>query len=118
MLPTILFVIGPPALVILALIIYFGLSKKSAPLVRLAALIAIGVIILTGLVCLIIILNSLEPGVKAGPPAGFLAGAPAIPVQDNLVIFITLVAFIIVLLGMVVFMSLREQRRKKDENNF
>ncbi|GHV91225.1 hypothetical protein AGMMS50268_17280 [Spirochaetia bacterium] len=110
-----IFISFPLALVFLGFIIYLALSKKSSPLIRLAALIAIGVIILAVIVCLIIIFAGFEPAAKTGVPADFVFEEPAVP-ANNLFPIIILAVFILVLLGTVVFLALREQRRVKQED--
>jgi cytochrome bd-type quinol oxidase subunit 2 len=108
-----LFII-PLALVFLGFIVYLALSKKSSPLVRLAAIIALAVIILAIIVCMIIIFSAqgAEPGAE---PVDFITDEPVAPASNNYFSVIFFLVFIIVLLGIVLILSLREQRKSTKE---
>jgi hypothetical protein len=98
-------------LVILAAMVYLAISKKSAPMIRLASLIALGLMITAGIICLFLI----------------FFGAAA-PVDESIVIvsdpvktapkaggdFLVLLLFVLFLVGLfvtVLVISLREQRK-------
>jgi heme A synthase len=106
------FVIIPIALGFLGAIVYFALSKKSSRFVRLAALIALGVVILSVLVCGLIILLSLGGGTEEPVmPDFFVTEQPEAPAKTNTFIIALVMIFLLVFLGMVVFFSLKEQRK-------
>jgi hypothetical protein len=107
-----LFVAIPLAIILLGVIIYFALSKNSPRAVRFAALIALGLVILSVLVCGFIVFTNMQEG--GGEPAmtDFLAPAPAPPpAKNNFVALLILAVFLLGVLGLVVFLSLREQRK-------
>jgi cytochrome bd-type quinol oxidase subunit 2 len=103
------------ALLFLGFIVYLALSKKSSRMVRLAALIALAVIILAITVCMIIIFSAQEAGADAGP-VDFVTGEPAASVSNNFNIII-LAIFVLALLGAVIILSLREQRKALKEKD-
>jgi heme A synthase len=119
------FVIIPIALGFLGVIIYFALSKKSSRIVRRAALIALGVVILSVLVCGIIVVLSLGGGGKEPAMPDFLATEQAEPpAKTNTFVLVIVMLFLLVFLGIVVFLSFKEQRKTAerkigalDENN-
>jgi amino acid transporter len=107
-----LYVFIPLALIFLGVIVFFAVSKKTEPRLRLAAIIALGAIALAVMVCLILVfagsssipvepepgdfLNDSSPGKKGG-------GLPWL-----------LIIFIIILLGflgIVIYLALKEQKR-------
>jgi uncharacterized membrane protein len=107
-----LFVIIPIALVFLGLIVYFALSKKSSRIVRLAALAALGAVILSVLVCGVILALSLEGGGGEPLMPDFLAvEEPDPPSKTNTFVLIVVMLLLLAFLGIVVFLSLREQRK-------
>ncbi|MDR3192934.1 MAG: hypothetical protein LBT87_07705 [Treponema sp.] len=120
-----LFVIIPIALGFLGVIVYFALSKESSRIVRLAALIALGAVILSVLVCGIIVLLSLGDGGGEAVMPDFLAvEEPEPPTKTNTFVLVIVMLFLLAFLGMVVFLSLKEQRKTTerktealDENN-
>jgi hypothetical protein len=112
-----LFVIIPLSAALLGVIIYFALSPKSSKALRVTALIALGVIILSMLVCLIIIIAGLGSTGKEPVMPDFLAQeAPPAAAQGNFFILFLLAAFLLVFLGVVVFLSLRERKRQMDRH--
>jgi uncharacterized membrane protein len=106
------FVIIPLAIGFLGLIIYFALSKKSSRLVRLAALIALGAVILSVLVCGVIVILSLgEGGGEPRMPEFLAAGEPEPPAKTSTFVLVIVILFLLIFLGMVVVFSLKEQRK-------
>jgi hypothetical protein len=109
-----LFFIVPLSAALLGLIIYFALSPKSSRVLRLTALAALGAIILSVLVCLIIIIAG--AGLTSREPVmpDFLAPeAPAVPARGNFFILFLLAAFLLIVLAAVVILSLRERKRQR-----
>jgi hypothetical protein len=107
-----LYVIIPLSVVLLGVIVYFALSRNSSKTLRLCALAALGAIILSVLICVIIIFANAEL-VSAEPVMpDFLATEPlpAAPKGNFLALFL-LAVFIVVFLGVVIFLSLRERRQ-------
>jgi uncharacterized membrane protein len=107
-----LFVIIPIALGFLGVIVYFALSKESSRVVRLAALIALGAVILSVLVCGIIVLLSLGGGGEEPVAPDFLvAERPEAPAKTDTFVMVIVLLFLLLFLGLVVFLSLKEQRK-------
>lgn len=106
----------PLAAVSLAAVIYTALSKKSGPRIRLAALAALAVMILTVIVCLILIFGG--PALvrtETVLPADIPAENPAAPGND-LWILLAFIVFMIALFVVVAVLSFREQRRLRKAN--
>jgi amino acid transporter len=110
-----LFITVPLSVVLLGIIVYFALSRSSSKILRLTALAALGAIILSVLICVIIILANTK--FTGGDPVmpDFLAGEtpPAGP-QENFLILFLLAVFIVVSLGVVIFLSMRERRGRQN----
>jgi hypothetical protein len=110
------FVIIPIALGFLGVIVYFALSKESSRIVRLVALVALGAVILSVLVCGIIVLLSLGGGGEEPVMPDFLvAEQPEPPAKTNTFVLIIGMLFLLAFLGMVVFLSLKEQRKTAEK---
>jgi nitric oxide reductase large subunit len=107
-----LFIIIPLAVVFLGMRVYFALSGSTPRIVRIAALIALGAVILSVLVCGIIIMLSLGEGSSEPAMPEFLIQEQAAPpVKSNLLPMAILAVFLLSFLALVVFLSLREQRK-------
>jgi amino acid transporter len=107
-----LFVFIPLAVVLLGVIIYFALSKNSPRTVRFAALIALGSVILSVLVCgFIVFMNLREGGGEPAIPDYLVPGSAPPPAKNNLFALVILAVFLLGVLGLVVFLSFREQRK-------
>jgi cytochrome bd-type quinol oxidase subunit 2 len=98
-------------LVILAGVVYLAISKKSSFKLRIAALAALALMILTVIICLFIIF-----GEKSAPEAFVLPDTPPSeappPAEHNIASVIMVIIFLIALFLLVLIISLREQRRK------
>jgi heme A synthase len=101
------------AVILLAAIIYAALSKKSGPRTRIAALIALALMILTVIVCLVIIFGG-PALVKTAEvlPADIPADKPSGP-GNNQWILLAFIIFLIALFVAVAVLSFREQRRRR-----
>jgi hypothetical protein len=108
-----LFVIIPLSLVLLGMIIYIALSPKSSKMHRLAALCALGAIMLSVIVCVIIIFANQGGESEEPVMPDFLAAEPipAAP-QGNFVAVLLLAVFLLAFLGVVVFLAMRERKRE------
>ena len=97
---------------ILGVMVYLALSKKSRFWIRVAALVALGLMIAAVIVSLIIILLGMVSVVKdsiiVDPDI-----PPAPPAEGNSVLILIFILFLIALFVTVLILSLREQRRKK-----
>jgi heme/copper-type cytochrome/quinol oxidase subunit 2 len=102
------------AAVSLGAIIYVALSKKSGPRTRVAALIALGLMILSLIVCLVIIFGGAAGAggdivIPLDPPE-----EKTVPPGNDLWVFLAFAVFLIVLFVVVAVLSLRERRRAKN----
>jgi cytochrome bd-type quinol oxidase subunit 1 len=94
---------------LVALISYFALSRRSSPLIKrtaLAALILIGLSILTSLFVIFRELSGKAVAVFEDIPA-----EPASPQSGNISAAVIFGIFILLFLAMIVFLTLRESRR-------
>jgi hypothetical protein len=109
-----LFVIIPLSIVLLGVIIYLALSPKSSKMVRLAALCALGAIMISVIICVIIIFAGLG-GVEEEPvmPDFLAVEPPPAPPQGNFVAIFLLAIFMLAFLGIIVFLSMRERKRQE-----
>jgi cytochrome bd-type quinol oxidase subunit 2 len=98
------------AISILAGMIYMALDKKTNSAARLATLIALGVMVLTVIICLFAVLTD-----KTVPfdESTFIVGAPAETKKDSgsTVTLVFSVAMIIALFAVIVFLSLKEMKK-------
>jgi hypothetical protein len=101
------------SLALLAMIIRFALSPKTDRLVKRAALIALAAIALAIIVCLVMALAGPgaeeEEEVFAGLP---LAEPVAVAVDSNRVYMLVFGVIMLLFVGLVIFLSLREEKKK------
>ncbi|AEF86079.1 hypothetical protein TREPR_3048 [Treponema primitia ZAS-2] len=101
------------SLAMLVVIIRFALSKKTEKLVRLASIIALGLIVLAIVFCLIMI--------AAGPKeveeeVAFTALPPSTPVavtNTGAVYFLIFGIVVVLFLGFIIFTAMRDQKKGK-----
>jgi uncharacterized membrane-anchored protein len=92
-----------------ALISYFAISRRSSPLIKrtaLAALILIGLSVLTSLFVIFT-----EPSGKAEAAFGDIPAEPVSSQPGNIAAAIAFGIFILLFLALIVFLTLRESRR-------
>jgi heme A synthase len=94
----------------LGIIIYFALSPRSEKWVKRAAAAALGLISLAIMVCLIMIIAG--PREKETPVfTGLPSAVPVKPESGNTVYILSFGMAMLLFLGIVIFVSLRNQRR-------
>ena len=106
-----MYVLIPLGLITLSGIIYLAISRKSSPMVRITALVALALMIIAVIVCLFILFGVIETGVSKVP---VLPDAPvdAVPVKPtNFAALIMLVVFLIIVFVLVLILSMRERYR-------
>jgi hypothetical protein len=99
------------SLAMLVAIIRFALSKKTEKLVRLASIIALGLIALAVVFCLILI--AMGPK-EVEDEAAFTALSPAAPAaaaNTGAVYFLIFGIVVVLFLGFIIFMALRDQKK-------
>ncbi|MDR2177897.1 MAG: hypothetical protein LBP20_07665 [Treponema sp.] len=109
-----LFVIIPFSVVLLGVIVYFALSPRSSKGLRLAALAALGAIMLAIVICAVIVFTN-QGTVEEGPvmPDFYTASAPQSAPKGNSLILLLLAVFLLVFLGVVVFLAMKERQRQQ-----
>ena len=100
----------------LGVIIYFLVSPKSSRILRLAALSALALIALSlGIGCVFLLLNGSEKS-DAEPHLPVFLGVPEPPPdKSNMVEIIVFAIFLLVVMGLVVVVALKENRQRKEE---
>ena len=106
-----MYVLIPLGLVTLTGIIYLAISRKSSPVVRIAALVALALMIIAVIVCLLILFGVIETAASKAP---VLPDAPvdSVPVKPtNFVALIMLVVFLVIMFVLVLILSMRERHQ-------
>jgi formate hydrogenlyase subunit 3/multisubunit Na+/H+ antiporter MnhD subunit len=100
------------AIAIIGAMVYLALNKKSNFHTRLAALIALAVMILTVIICLIIALSDTRAPVDVST---LIVGAPVEVVEqnNNLLSLFFLIIFLLAFLVLIAVLAMREQRKNK-----
>ena len=99
-------------IILLGVMTYFALDKKSSFKTRIAALGAIAIMILTVIICVIIILSDNQAPID---PSTLIVGEPT-PVDEgnnNLVAIIFSIIFLLVLFIVIAYLAIREHKRNK-----
>ena len=99
------------AIILMGVMASMALNKKSNFAVRLASLIALGVMILTVLICLFIILT--DDTVPVDPSVLIVGAPPPEPPENNYSTLIMILLFFILvgLFGVIAYMSMKEHRK-------
>jgi hypothetical protein len=106
-----LYVFIPLAAIFLGVIVFFAVSKKTEPVLRLAAIIALGVITLAVAVCLIIIFAESGSVPVEPEPGDFLPDDSPKPKAGGLPWMIIIFTIILLgFLGFVIYLALKEQK--------
>jgi hypothetical protein len=106
-----LFVIIPLSLVLLGLIVYYALSPRSSRILRFSALGALGAIMLSIVICVIVIFAGTGGNDEPVMP-DFFAAEPLQPApRANFFVLFLLALFLLAFLGIVIFIAMRERRR-------
>jgi cytochrome c oxidase assembly factor CtaG len=106
-----MFILIPLGFVMLAAVIYLALSKQSSFTIRIAALIALGVMILSVIISLFIIFLDLGAAKPEGPFLPFVEQVPVQQPKGNFLALVGFVLFLIALFVVVFFLSLKEHRK-------
>jgi formate hydrogenlyase subunit 3/multisubunit Na+/H+ antiporter MnhD subunit len=106
-----MFILVPVGVIILAAVIYLAVSPKSNFRIRIAALIALAVMLISVIVSLILIFG-IGPARPEGPFLPFAEAVEQPPEsKGNLLALTGFILFLVALFMLVFFMSLREQRK-------
>lgn len=100
-------------LVIMAGMVYMAIDKKSTPMTRVVSLIAIGVMVLTLIICLFIILTNDRVQIDEST---LIVGEPAEVKKEggaNIWIFVMLIIILLGLFGVIAFNAFRENKKQK-----
>ena len=99
---------------LLGLIIYFAVSPKSSRLLKRTALAALGLIGLSLGVCGIFLIKGPSNSPEIVPLPVFEESTPPVRSSNTLMIIVFFLIFLFVL-GLIIFLSLRGQRKKGEE---
>ena len=103
-------------LITLSAVIYLAVSKRSSFTIRIAALVALGVMILSVIVSLCVIFLGLGAPKPEGPLLPFLEQSPEPPAaKGNIMALAGFILFLIALFVVVFALSIREQRRRGED---
>jgi hypothetical protein len=107
-----LFVIIPLSVILLGLIVYYALSPRSSKILRLSALGALGAIMLSIVICVIIIFAG--PGGNDEPvmPDFFAAEPIQDAPKDDFTFLVLPAVLLLAFLGTVIFFAMRERKQR------
>lgn len=91
--------------------VYLAIDKKSNTPTRIASLIALGIMVLTIIICLVVVLTDTRVPIDESV---LIVGAPVETTADignNIWILLGLILFLIILFAFIVIQSLRENRK-------
>ena len=110
-----LFVLGAATLIG---VIYLAISRKSGKKIRIVALCALGLMVVTVIVCLLIVFGIIDTGAPKAPmlPDMELTDAPH-SAGPNFIALIMFIVFLIVVFILVMVLSLREQKKNLVDKN-
>ena len=109
-----LFIIVPLSVLLLGVIVYFALSPRSSKGLRLAARGALGAIMLSIVICVIIIAGAGTAGDEPVMPDFLAVEAPQPPAGSNSFAVVLLAIFLLAFLGVVIFLSMKERKHGED----
>jgi hypothetical protein len=111
-----LFIFIPLALLVLGVIVYFALSPRSPPPVKIAALAALGLIVLSIIVSLGFVFLVRAPG-PDDPQGEYMAPADQpLPRSGSLLALLFFAFLMLVLLGVIIVISLRERKKEGEKD--
>jgi ABC-type Fe3+ transport system permease subunit len=93
--------------------VYLSISKRSAPGIRFAALIALGLMVLTVIVCLCFSILGAKIQADESVPVISLDKQPAPKNTGSIIFLVIFIAFLLGMFIMVTIISLKEQREHK-----
>ena len=108
------FVLIPLGVIILAGIIFLAVSRKSTLKVRITALSALALMIITVIICLFLIFGVGTVKVQQLPQSALPSDAQPAP-ESNAIPFILMIVFLLVLFFAILMMSIREQKRSENK---
>ena len=102
------------SIVLLAGVVYFALAPQSSKMIRLAAIGALGLMIVTLVVCLIIFISAPEPQILVlpGTPESEI---PPPPGHGNDIIAIISILILLVIFAAVLYISQKQQQRESKD---
>jgi hypothetical protein len=99
------------SLVIMAVMVYLAFDKKSSFSIKVASLIALGIMIITIIVCLSLFFTDTRVPVD---PSRLIVGAPVEEKKDvggNTMILLLLIIFLIAIFTVIVVFAMHEQKK-------
>jgi len=116
-----------PVLVILALamlagVAYMAIAPKSSFKLRIAALGALGVMVVTAIICSLVIFKTHRVVTVIDPEQVYLDVPPPVKENNNIASIVMFILFLVAVFVLVLVFSLREQKRagmeEKDDKPF
>jgi preprotein translocase subunit YajC len=99
---------------LLGLIIYFVISPKSSKLLKLTALIALGLIAISIGVCAVFLIMGPGEDEEHIPVSVFQGAQPQAVNSGNIPAVIVFFVVFLLIMGLIIFLALREQRKKSE----
>ena len=102
---------------IMSAMIYMVLDKKSSSSTRIACLVALGVMVLTVIICLFIVFTDNRVPVD---PSVLIVGAPVETKKDgdsNIMLLFLLVIVLLILFSFVAYVALKDNKGRKDTDS-
>jgi|TergutMp193P3_1026864.scaffolds.fasta_scaffold191438_2 cytochrome b len=99
-------------------VIYLAVSRKSSFIVRISALVALGLMVIAVVVCLLLVFGVIGDSASRVVvlPDAVLYDAPPPPPGPNLAVMVMLIVFLIAVFVLVVILALKEKQAvKKDD---
>jgi len=112
-------VLIPLGVVTLIGVVYLAISQKSSLRVRLTALGALALMVITVIICLLLVFGVIKTAATTVqlPPDAELTGAPPVP-GPNVTMMILLIVFLIAVFVLVLVLSLKQRKTEKDKNEW
>ena len=100
---------------LLGLIIYFAVSPKSSRLLKLAAVVALGLIGLSIAICGFFLIRGPSEGNDPLPLPVFQDASPKPVKNNNVIVMLVFLAVLLFILGASIYVSLRDQKKAGKE---
>jgi len=104
-----MFILIPLGIIILAGIIFLAVSRKSSLRVRIVALCALALMIITIIICLFLIFGVSTAAVQKLPQSEIITDAQPVPKSNNTPL-ILMIVFLLLLFFVILMMSIKEQK--------
>ena len=106
-------------IIMMAAVIYLAISSKSSRIIKIVALCALGLMVLTVIVCMLIVFGVIQSGGSQPQmlPDAVLSDAPPPPPKPNILPVIMFSIVFILLFALVLVLSLRDKKKMFVDRN-